>query len=110
MLCFLQFSKAVLPLGRSAMPRYVIERNLPLGLTEGDIDAAARRIVAVNSTIDGVRWIHSNLAVDRSKFFDEYEATSPAALQEAARLAEVPCDTITEVREIHPDTYTRPTW
>lgn len=92
------------------MPRYLIERNLPSGLTEADIEDAARRIVAVNSTMDGVRWIRSNLAVDRSKFFDEYEATSPAALLQAARLAEVPCDMITEVREIHPDTYTRHTW
>jgi hypothetical protein len=92
------------------MPRYLIERNLPLGTTEADIDDAARRAVAVNSAMDGVRWIHSNLAVDRSKWFCEYEASSPAALREAARLAEIPCDTITEVREIHPDTYTRHTW
>jgi hypothetical protein len=92
------------------MPRYVIERELPPGLTEADIDDAARRTVAVNSAMEGVRWIHSNLAVDRSKWFCEYEATSPAALREAARLAEIPCDTITEVREIHPDTYTRHTW
>lgn len=92
------------------MPRYVIERNLPPGLTEADIDDAARRAVAVNSTMESVRWIHSNLAVDRSKFFDEYEATSPAALREAARLAEIPCDKITEVREVHPDTYTRHAW
>jgi hypothetical protein len=92
------------------MPRYVIERQLPPGLTEADIDDAARRAVAVNSAMEGVRWIHSNLAVDRSKWFCEYEATSPAALREAARLAEIPCDTITEVREIHPDTYTRHTW
>jgi hypothetical protein len=92
------------------MPRYVIERRLPPDLTEADIDDAARRAVAVNSAMEGVRWIHSNLAVDRSKWFCEYEATSPAALREAARLAEIPCDTITEVREIHPDTYTRHTW
>jgi hypothetical protein len=92
------------------MPRYVIERQLPPGLTEADIDDAARRTVAVNSAMDGVRWIHSNLAVDRSKWFCEYEATSPEALREAARLAEIPCDTITEVREIHPDTYTRHAW
>jgi len=92
------------------MPRYVIERNLPPGLTEADIDDVARRAVAVNSTMDGVRWIHSSLAIDRSKFFCEYEATSPAALREAARLAEIPCDVITEVREVHPDTYTRHTW
>jgi hypothetical protein len=92
------------------MPRYLIERILPPEMTEADIDDAARRAVAVNSAMDGVRWIHSNLAVDRSKWFCEYEATSPAALREAARLAEIPCDTITEVREIHPDAYTRHTW
>lgn len=92
------------------MPRYVIERNLPEGLTEADIDAAARRAVAVNSTLDGVRWIHSNLAVDRSKFFCEYDAPSAEAVREAARLAEIPCDTVTEVREVHPDAYTRRSW
>lgn len=92
------------------MPRYVIERHLPPGFTEADLHAAARRIVAVNSAIDGLRWIHSNLAVDRSKLYDEYEATSATALREAARLAEIPCDAITEVREIHPDMYTRDAW
>jgi hypothetical protein len=92
------------------MPRYVIERNLPVGLSEADIDAAARRAVAVNSTLEGVRWIHSNLAVDRSKFFCEYEAPSAEAVREAARLAQIPCDIVTEVREVHPDAYTRRPW
>jgi hypothetical protein len=92
------------------MPRYLIERMLPPGTTEADIDDAARRAVAVSSAMDGVRWIHSNLAVDRSRWFCEYEATSPVALREAARLAEIPCDTITEVREIHPDAYIKHTW
>lgn len=92
------------------MPRYLIERNLPPGLTEADIDAAARRAVAVNSTLEGVRWIHSNLAIDRSKFFCEYEAPSAELVREAARLAEIPADVITEVREVHPDAYTRRSW
>lgn len=92
------------------MPRYVIERNLPTGLSEADIDAAARRAVAVNSALPGVRWLHSNLAIDRSKFFCEYEAPSPQAVREAARLAEIPCDTVTEVREVHPDAYVKSDW
>jgi len=92
------------------MPRYVIERDLPPGLTEADIDAAARRAVAVNSTLEGVRWIHSNLAIDRSKFYCEYEAPSVELVREAARLAEIPADVITEVREVHPDAYTRRSW
>ena len=92
------------------MPRYVIERNLPPGMSEADIDAAARRAVAVNSTLPRVRWIHSNLAIDRSKFFCEYDAPSAEAVREAARLAEIPCDVVTEVREVHPDTYSMPNW
>jgi hypothetical protein len=91
------------------MPRFVIERNLPPGLSDADIDAAARRAVAVNSALRDVRWIHSNLAIDRSKFFCEYEAPSADAVREAARLAEIPCDVVTEVREVHPDAYTKRT-
>lgn len=72
------------------MPRFVIERNLPPGVTNADIDAAARRAVAVNSALPDVRWIHSHLAIDRSKFFCEYEAPSADAVREAARLAEIP--------------------
>ncbi len=92
------------------MPRYLVECILPAGTTEADIDDAARRVVAVTSAVDGVRWVRSHLAVDRSRWFYEYEATGHAVLREAFRLAEIPCDTITEVREISPDAYTRHTW
>lgn len=87
------------------MPRYVIERTLPAGLSDGDVDDAVRRAMAVNATLPGVRWIHSNLALDRSKFYDEYEAPSERILREAARLAQIPCDVVTAVREIRPDMY-----
>jgi len=87
------------------MPRFMIERNLPAGLDAGDIDDAARRAVAVNATMPGVRWLHSNLAVDRSKFFCEYEAPDGDSVQEAARRAEIPCDTVTEVTLVAPEQY-----
>ena len=87
------------------MPRFVIERNLPAGLDAGDIDDAARRAIAVNATMPGVRWLHSNLALDRSKFFCEYEAPDAASVREAARLAEIPCDTVTEVTVVAPEQY-----
>lgn len=89
------------------MPRYVIERHLPAGLSDNDVDDAVRRAVAVNATLPGVRWIHSNLALDRSKFFCEYEAPSEGILREAARLAQIPIDVVTVVREIRPDMYAR---
>jgi hypothetical protein len=87
------------------MPRYLIERDLPPGLDAGDIDDASRRAIAVNATMPGVRWLHSNLAVDRSKFFCEYEAPDVAAVREAAQRAEIPCDTVTEVTLVAPEQY-----
>jgi hypothetical protein len=87
------------------MPRYVIERALPGGVTDGDVDDAVRRALRANEEVDGVRWLHSNLAVDRSKFFCEYEAPSADAVREAARRAGIPCDTVTEVREVNASMY-----
>jgi hypothetical protein len=85
--------------------RYVIERNLPVGLSEADIDAAVRRAVSVNEGLPEVTWIGSHLATDRRKFFCVYEAPDPGAVRESARLAEIPCDVVTEVRAIEPASY-----
>jgi len=87
------------------MPRYVIERELPAGLTDAEIEDAVRRAIAVNAAQPSIRWLHSNLTVDRRKFFCEYEAPSPDAVREAARLAEIPCDRVTEVVEVRADQY-----
>lgn len=87
------------------MPRFVIERNLPPGLSEADVEKVARRAAAVNSTLPEVRWIRSHLAMDRSKLFCEYEAPSEEVIRYAAQLAEIPCDVVTEVREVRPETY-----
>jgi hypothetical protein len=87
------------------MPRYVIERVLPEGLVDADVDDAVRRAIAANDEVAGVRWVHSNLAVDRSKFFCEYEAPDAGAVREAARRAAIPCDIVTEVREVTPSAY-----
>jgi uncharacterized protein DUF4242 len=85
--------------------RYVIERNLPGGLSEGDIDAAVRRAVSVNGGVADVTWIGSHLATDRRKFFCVYEAPDAGAVRESARLAELPCDVVTEVRAVEPAAY-----
>jgi hypothetical protein len=90
------------------LPRYLIERNLPQGTTPEQIEDAVRRAVAANTALPEVRWIHSNLAADRSKFFCEYEASGPEAVREAARLAGIPCDRVTEVVEVRPSDYTLP--
>lgn len=90
------------------MPRYLIERDLPQGITAKEVEDAVRRAIAVNTTLPGIRWLHSNLAIDRSKFFCEYEAPSPDAVREAARLAGIPCDHVTEVVEVRAEDYTLP--
>jgi hypothetical protein len=85
--------------------RYVIERNLPEGLSDGDVDAAVRRAVAVNADLPTVTWIGSHLATDHRKFFCVYEAPGPEVIRKAARLAEIPCDVVTEVRPVDPESY-----
>jgi hypothetical protein len=88
------------------MPRFIIERNLPAGLSRNDIDDASRRAIAANADLPGVRWLHSHLALDRSKFFCEYEAPDEGTVRESAKRAQIPCDIVTEVVEIAPEHYT----
>lgn len=90
------------------MPRYLIERSLPRGTTAQQIEDAVRRAVAVNAMLPDIRWLHGNLAVDLSKFFCEYEAPNADAVREAARLAGIPCDHVTEVTEVRPADYALP--
>jgi hypothetical protein len=87
------------------MQRYIVERTLRPGMTEGEIEDAIRRLIAVNATIPEIRGLHSHLAVDQTRFFCEYEALDPAVLWEAARLADLPADRVTEVIEIRADMY-----
>lgn len=87
------------------MPRYVVERDLPAGMTDAAIEDAVRRAIAVNAALPTIRWIHSNLTIDRRKFFCEYEAPDQDAVREAARLAEIPCDRVTEVVEVRAEQY-----
>jgi hypothetical protein len=85
--------------------RYVIERNLPEGLSDGDVDAAVHRAIAANAGLPTVTWIGSHLTTDRRKFFCVYEAPGPEAIRHASRLAEIPCDIVTEVRPVDPESY-----
>jgi uncharacterized protein DUF4242 len=85
--------------------RYLIERNLPEGLSQGDIDAAVRRAVSVNAGLSDVTWIGSHLATDRRKFFCVYEAPDVGAVRNSARLADLPCDVVTKVRAVEPASY-----
>ena len=84
------------------MPRYIIERTVP-ALSREDLDAAARRSMAVLADMPGVRWIRSYVSDVEGKIYCEYDAPSPEAIYEHARRAGIPVDRISLVAlEISP--------
>lgn len=88
------------------MPVFMIERNFAEKLEVTPEGAAA--INEINDE-ESVRWLISFLSVDKKKTFCLYEASSAEAIQEAARRAGIPADTIIEVgEEIVPSGQTNP--
>jgi hypothetical protein len=84
------------------MPRYIIERSVP-ALSREELDAAARRSIAVIEGMPGVRWIRSYISAAEGKIYCEYDAPNPEAILEHARRAGLPVDRISEVSlEISP--------
>jgi hypothetical protein len=87
------------------MPLYVIEREFAeqFDATESGTDAI-RKVLDANQ-IAGVEWLFSFLSADRKKTYCLYEASSPEAIREAARIAGIPADSIIEVGQIAPETF-----
>jgi hypothetical protein len=84
------------------MPRYIIERSVP-ALSRAELDAAARRSIAVLEGMPGVRWIRSYVSSAEGKIYCEYDAPNPEAILEHARRAGLPVDRISEIAlEISP--------
>jgi hypothetical protein len=52
-----------------------------------------------------VDWLFSFLSADKRKTYCLHEATSPEAIREAARIANIPADTIIEVDKVAPETW-----
>jgi hypothetical protein len=84
------------------MPRYIIERSVTL-LSKEELDAAGRRSVHAATQVPGIVWIKSYVSEAEGKMYCEYDAPSPEAILEHARLAGIPVDKISEVSlEISP--------
>jgi hypothetical protein len=84
------------------MPRYIIERTVP-ALSREDLEATARRSLAVLANMPEVRWIRSYVSDVEGKIYCEYDAPSPEAIYEHARRAGVPVDRVSLVAlEISP--------
>ena len=84
------------------MPLFVIERNYAeqLELTKD----AAIELKATNDEV-GVAWLFSFLSGDKKKTYCLYEAPSAEAIVEAARLAGLPADVVTQVSELRPEQF-----
>ena len=86
------------------MPRYLVERTFPDGLTLSSDDEGAelcRRIVVTNAE-DDVTWLHSYVSSDRLRTFCLYDAPSPEAIRRTAKRNNLPVDRITRVNVLDP--------
>jgi hypothetical protein len=59
------------------MPRYLIERARPTGLSSEEARARARQSIEVAESMPGVVWIRSYIAESEGKTYCEYEAPNP---------------------------------
>ena len=89
------------------MPRYLIERTFPAGLS---IPQTAEGAKAVQGVVDrnakeGVTWVHSYVSPDRTKTFCIYDGPSPEAIRKVAEHNQLPVDMITQVTVLDPYFY-----
>jgi hypothetical protein len=89
------------------MPRYLVERTFPNGLTIPTNPAGARAclgVVAKNSE-RGVTWVHSYVTQDRKNTFCIYDGPTPEAVRDVAKRNSMGVDRITEVSVLDPYFY-----
>jgi hypothetical protein len=89
------------------LPRYLVERTFPDGLTIPMNDQGASICLAVvgNNLQDSVTWVHSYVTGDNRKTFCIYDAPSPEAIRTAAQRNKLPVDRITQVSVLDPYFY-----
>jgi hypothetical protein len=89
------------------MPRYLVERTFPSGLSIPQTEAGAkacRSVVDVNAEA-GVSWVHSYVTLDNAKTFCIYDGPSPESIRQVAERNKLPVDRITEVSVLDPYFY-----
>ena len=89
------------------MARFLVERSFPDGLeiplTEQGAQACMS-VVGTNAEL-GVTWVHSYVTEDHKKTLCIYDAPTPDAIRNAAKLNQLPADKITPVRVLDPYFY-----
>jgi Protein of unknown function (DUF4242) len=86
------------------MPRYLIERDFPGGLSIpiDEVGAAICQSLIANNAEDHVTWVHSYVTPDRQRTYCIYDAPTPEAVRHAAARNKLPISRITEVRVLEP--------
>jgi hypothetical protein len=84
----------------SDVPRYLVERTFPDGVTM----PVGPEVVERNADV-GVTWVHSYVSEDEKKTFCVYDAPSPEAIRKTAARNDLPVDRITRVRVLDPYFY-----
>lgn len=89
------------------MPRYLIERSFPQGLSiplTDDGRKAVDGVVKVNAD-HGVTWVHSYVNGDRTQTYCVYDGPSPESIRKVAERNGLPVTRITEVSVLDPYFY-----
>ncbi len=89
------------------MPRYMVERTFPQGLSIPQTAEGAKACMGVVDTNaqQGVTWVHSYVTPDKKKTFCIYDAPSPEAIRSVGAKNGVPVDAIHEVSVLDPYFY-----
>lgn len=89
------------------MPRYVVQRTFPDGLsipTDRGGAEACGGVIARNAE-SGVTWVQSFVSPDKTQTFCIYDGPSPESIRSVAQKNGLPVDKITEVRVLDPYFY-----
>jgi len=89
------------------MPRYLIERSFPQGLSIPMNDDGRKAVAGVvsNNAEQGVTWVHSYVTPDRKATYCIYDGPSPEAIRKVADRNSLPVSRITEVSVLDPYFY-----
>jgi hypothetical protein len=89
------------------MPRYMVVRTFPDGLSisiDDDGAKAVADVVRTNAT-EGVTWVHSYVSSDKRKTYCIYDGPSREAIDRVAVANGLPVDNVVEVQVLDPYFY-----
>lgn len=92
------------------MPRYIVQRTFPDGLTipTNEQGALACTDVVGNNGEEQVTWVTSYVTHDKRRTFCIYDGPSADAIERAGLANGLPVDGVTEVRVLDPYFYVGP--